>query len=86
MATPIEELHEAIARFVEQTSDVDGIVSAFVLEYEFTSFTDEEGVEARVTTHDYTTGPGTTLATALGLSTLLQRHLDDAIAPAIDDE
>lgn len=81
MSTPIEELHDAIARFVEQTSDVDGVVSAFILEYEVTSFTDEEGVEARITHHDYTTGPGTTLATALGLEQLLRMSLSTAAAP-----
>jgi hypothetical protein len=78
MGTPIEELHEAVARYVEQVTDADGVVSGFVLEYELTSFTDEDGVDARITSTDYATGPGTTLATAVGLTRMLQRALDDA--------
>lgn len=78
--TPIEQLHEAVQRYaVEVNGEDSGFVSSFVIGYEQTSFTDEEGMDARVTAVDYATGPGTTLATAIGLHAITGRYLDDAI-------
>jgi hypothetical protein len=78
--TPIEKLQEAVQQFVaEVDGDEAGMVTAFILGYECTRFTDEPGMDARVAATDYTTGPGTTLTTAVGLNIILGRYLDDAL-------
>lgn len=78
--TPIEQLQEAVQQYASAVNgEESGVVSAFVLGYEQTSFTDEPGIEARVTAVDYATGPGTTIATAIGVHAITGRYLDDAI-------
>lgn len=73
---PIEKLHDAIEAFVREIGGDEGILSDWVLSWQMSALTDEPGMAPLMTTSDYTVGPSTTIAPAMGLARQLVRRLD----------
>ena len=81
--TPIEELQEAVRRFIERTHDEPTLLKDLVVVYETTMFR-EDGNQAYMVR--YACGPGTGLSAGIGLCEMGKAYMVDDILSADRDD
>jgi hypothetical protein len=84
--TPLERLDEAVREF-SAACDNEGIVAGWVIAYQLTAITQEEGVSPLLSRPDYTMSPSTTGELATGLLRLISKRIEgEIIATTADDD